>query len=498
MGLAACSSPCTSAALGKSAARSASSSSRPPRPEPSTVAEVHRASKNISDGHSIVQPCPEPVVLNRSCVEGLLHLEDRPQLQELLFAAATGDVDLAKRVIKEAYVDARISAAKCWRCGDKFGDTPLHLASRAGHASVVNLALWQRAALDIQNVCGETALHLACLGGYAEVTAALCKAGADPRLGEAHSNEIPRLTATRRRAELKSSGLLDITTAVRIDYLACIANCLMVLQKWAPEFAAASLIDSSGRTGLHFAAEASDSNVCALLLRFRAPVDAPKAQGVTPLMLALRAGSSIETVLMLLSAGANPCGRDRCGGTPLHYVVGLGDAGMPLVDMLLHRRADPDDMDARGISPLALAALFDHPGLVKRMRAAGARVVGCKQLLPYMPEVPRRDLRYLESFDPALVYAGHRPLESEVRIRLKSQALKVHGAGWEELVREVDKDNSGHVDWEEFRSMCRTVLTLASKEVGDYELLQVFQAIDEDGSGEISLDELIAFVNDAL
>merc|ERR1712039_1028394 len=56
-----------------------------------------------------------------------------------------------------------------------------------------------------------------------------------------------------------------------------------------------------------------------------------------------------------------------------------------------------------------------------------------------------------------------------------------------------DLDGSGQISWDEFRSMCRRVLKLTDQ---DIHLRYVFQKLDGDDSGEISIEELISFVQD--
>ena len=49
------------------------------------------------------------------------------------------------------------------------GDTPLHLASRAGHHGIVDLLLGNDADPRVSNVRGYNCMHLAALSGHAKV-----------------------------------------------------------------------------------------------------------------------------------------------------------------------------------------------------------------------------------------------------------------------------------------------------------------------------------------
>merc|ERR1712232_791923 len=131
------------------------------------------------------------------------------------------------------------------------------------------------------------------------------------------------------------------------------------MSSWDPGSpAAASLVNSWGVTALHVAAEWSDIEVCSVLLHFKAFVEARDAiEGTSPLMYALRAGATLGTCKLLLHSKADPRARDRHNGAPLHFAVGLGDAGLFHVALLLNAHADVDSLDEKGASALALAGL---------------------------------------------------------------------------------------------------------------------------------------------
>ena len=52
---------------------------------------------------------------------------------------------------------------------DLTGETPLHLASKAGHHGIVDVLLSKGANPQLQNVCGYNCLHLATLGDHEKV-----------------------------------------------------------------------------------------------------------------------------------------------------------------------------------------------------------------------------------------------------------------------------------------------------------------------------------------
>mmetsp|Transcript_110968 Transcript_110968/g.324602 ORF Transcript_110968/g.324602 Transcript_110968/m.324602 type:complete len:362 (-) Transcript_110968:41-1126(-) len=84
-------------------------------------------------------------------------------------------------------------------------------------------------------------------------------------------------------------------------------------------------------------------------------------------------------------------------------------------------------------------------------------------------------------------------LAEQVRSRLRGSAQFIAGEDWQRMLREQDRDGSGQVSFHEFRVTCRTVLKLQEPERS---LKLIFDCLDYDGSGEISVEELIEFVSD--
>jgi len=352
---------------------------------------------------SQVKPCPSAHVLRVAASEGFAITQSYRETRELLHAAETGCTVSARRVLEG-------TKRSCWRGScNQVGDSALHLAARAGHLDVVSLLLEAKTNLDFQNAKGEVALHAACTEPYLSVVEKLCAASADPFLGDLAGNEVPALWAVRRRAEwMKNGGSLSAAGAagvVDVPWLAptpqylerrlvCLDTILEAMRLADPSApAAASLLNNSRLTGLHIAVEAADAEVCALLLRYDAPVEAQELEeGATPLMQACAvAGHAVgeavpaATVLLLLEAAADPQRKDLRGGLALHYAAAAGDPAVRAVELLLQAQANPDEVDERGASCLAVAALAGATTVVRRLLAAGAKPQTCREVLDMMP-----------------------------------------------------------------------------------------------------------------
>jgi len=81
-----------------------------------------------------------------------------------------------------------------------------------------------------------------------------------------------------------------------------------------------------------------------------------------------------------------------------------------------------------------------------------------------------------------------------LRMRMRNTAQTIAGRDWEAFFLEQDDNDSGSLSWAEFHQMCRQKLHMADH---DNNLRTLFNRLDEDLSGEISIEELIDFVADA-
>lgn len=80
---------------------------------------------------------------------------------------------------------------------------------------------------------------------------------------------------------------------------------------------------------------------------------------------------------------------------------------------------------------------------------------------------------------------------ARVKMRLRKAAGIVGGSDWRFFFHQCDPDNIGFFDWAHFLQMCRDKLHLNDRENS---LRVLFDKLDLDGSGELQIDELIAFI----
>lgn len=139
-------------------------------------------------------------------------------------------------------------------------------------------------------------------------------------------------------------------------------------------FAAVTLNMSAATVSpLADAAEKSDRNAIKALLKQRADVNAPQADGMTALHWAAYR-EDIETAKLL--SAANVRATNHYGITPLSLACENGNAAM--IELLLERGADPNTTVRGGETVLMTAARAGKPGAVKALLARGA-VIDAKE-----------------------------------------------------------------------------------------------------------------------
>ena len=108
------------------------------------------------------------------------------------------------------------------------------------------------------------------------------------------------------------------------------------------------------------------------LLKQRADVNAPDAEGMTRAALGGALGRSRYGRSCSLNAGANAKAANRYGVTPLHEAATVGNA--PMIEALLKAGADPNATFGEGETPLMTAARTGNVDAVKMLLTFGATV----------------------------------------------------------------------------------------------------------------------------
>jgi ankyrin repeat protein len=255
-----------------------------------------------------------------------------------LFAAAGQGSEAVVRCLLEAGAGASVTESN-------HGTTPLQIATRNGHGTVVALL---RRALQQERSRNHSLLSAAKAGEEHGVAAALA-VGA-----EANARDDDGFTA------LWLAVAYGRRTAAVAQLLAAGANVEMPA--------------GNGSTPLVIAGQIGDVPVVEQLLAAGAGADCVKAtDGISPIFMAAEYGHA-GVVDLLAAAGASVDRANRKGTTPLYVAAVNGKHGS--VAQLLAAGADPNKarQDEKGHTPLMAAVAMGHTDVVRLLLAAGADV----------------------------------------------------------------------------------------------------------------------------
>ena len=80
---------------------------------------------------------------------------------------------------------------------------------------------------------------------------------------------------------------------------------------------------------------------------------------------------------------------------------------------------------------------------------------------------------------------------AKLRSKLQAASYTLGGQDWGRLFNYYDRDNSGHLSFEEFRRAVRKDVQITVKMMTDEELQEMFDAVDESRDGIIDVDEFV-------
>jgi len=214
-------------------------------------------------------------------------------------------------------------------------ETPLHLASQAGHIDVARLFIEYGTDVAAQTNDGTTPLHTVSSKGLVDVARLLIKHGADAA-AQSKDGITPLHQASR-------SGHMDVVQ-------------LLI------EHGAYTEAQCKDGTPLHWASEYSQIDVAQLLIEHGANVAAESENAETPLH---RAASKHHADLawLLIKHSADAAAQDEDLRTPLHWASLWGD--LDLAQLLIEHGADTAAQDEDRITPLHWASKCGQVDVVR-------------------------------------------------------------------------------------------------------------------------------------
>lgn len=267
---------------------------------------------------------------------------------------------LVRKLLNEGVVVNEEFSEKCL-------SPPLHAAAARQLPEVVELLLDKGASINAPNVFKMPPLMLAVTHGQLANCRLLLERGADPNIRECKGNSMLALAVSnKRRAILKlllqygvdintvnPSGATVLEEAIMIDHRDVISSGGVEMIR---------VIDSFSTTKL---------KIMRSLIDYGIDIERRSVDGATVLHTAAYVGD-IETVKILLEAGADPNVVDDCNRKPLWPAVRQNNVDIVL--LLLEKTTDIDDPVYNGHTCLSTAARWGHQKCVELLLKAGASI----------------------------------------------------------------------------------------------------------------------------
>lgn len=389
------------------------------------------------------------------------------------------------------------------------GGGSLIAAAASGNAALVaRLSLAVPANYKLQppdpsatDAAGRTALHHAVINNRFEVLPLLLVSGA----------------AVLDRPD--QSGRTPLHWAVEKSHYRC-------MELLIEEGADLEARDSSGRTVAHRAAARGDDDALELVLAAGAAIDAQDWKGRSPMWAAAKGGRDCTGCLTMLlkgrrdkpvagadggaatvtsvafadGAGADINQQDRRGTTLFSECVKNNDPS------LLHRIAscsasemNLDLADNAHRTAMDHAVYSQHPECARvladnrgRMYQRHATFAQSQLGLPAKHTKPSAKARRKEHRKNQLV-----KMLTPLRFKLRAASYRAGGQDWPKLFYNYDVNRDGTLSLGELHAAVRKDLKLPPREVSNTQIEQFFKLLDEDGSGDLDLDEVVAFIRDS-
>ena len=258
---------------------------------------------------------------------------------------------------------------------NKRGQRPLHMAAdrEKDCPELCEILLKHAAKIDVADEDGNQPLHLACKRGHTNTGSLLLSHGADVRVVDhvGHTSLLlisKHITGSQTGVDTQGNYALHIASR---DSMSTAVQLLVDLG------ADTNAVNKHGQTPLHMAADREKDcpELCEILLNHAAKIDVADENGNQPLHLACNRGHT-NTGSLLLSHGADVRAVDHVGQTALLLIskhitgsrtrvdaqgnhalhIASRDGMSTAVQLLVNLGADTNAMNKRGQTPLHMAA----------------------------------------------------------------------------------------------------------------------------------------------
>ena len=231
---------------------------------------------------------------------------------------------------------------------DEGGQTPISLAAEKGHLKVVELLVGRSADVNASDDFSQTPLHWAGYSGNIEAVRLLIEAGAN-----VNAKDRNGATPISWVAEKGHTDIVNLLLGKTLD--------------------AINILDNSSQGLLHWAAFSGNIETIHLLLQAGASLNAKDDDGRTPISWAAEKG---HTKVVNLFLGKTPDAVNILDSTsqgPLHWAAKNGE--VDVVKLLIEKGADVNQTDSEyQQTPVSWAAENGYTDVVEELVNAGANI----------------------------------------------------------------------------------------------------------------------------
>lgn len=259
------------------------------------------------------------------------------------------------------------------------GQTPLHLASIAGHTPVVSYLLRNNAQTDVQDSSGATPLHEAVRYGQTEIASLLLQSKANPNAKDNLGKTPLLLIIPEKQREQLYPLLISQGADVSIkdmygDTVMHTATMTKVSADILKQIVAAGAdINARNKEGVTPLAIAIKNNITEHILFYadnNADIHIKDTKGQTPLTMALK---SDDAVLEIIVNKNNVTSHDSDGNTPLNVAI-INNASLLKIQYILSLTDDVNTRNADGNTALYLAVLKNRRKVGEMLLAKNADI----------------------------------------------------------------------------------------------------------------------------
>jgi ankyrin repeat protein len=263
---------------------------------------------------------------------------------------------------------------------DKRGFTAIHIALFERKCqSVAEILMADRTALNSVDDDGKSALMIAIETNNMTILERLLQAGADTTLKDKNGHTALHIALFEVEKHSVAKILMTDATALNsVDddgrtalMTAVIKDDLTSIQRLLEAGADTTLKDKSGHTSLHIALfEVEKHSAAKILMADKAALNSVDSGGRTALMIAVRKGD-LNSMQMLLKAGADTTAIDKHGDTALHIAMYESDC-LSCAEVLMTYKAALNSVNDAGRTALMTAVEKEDLTSLQMLLQAGA------------------------------------------------------------------------------------------------------------------------------